>query len=731
MFSVYRKELKLYFRVKSTYIILTVLLAAIGVCTVIFAPIGGVQFVPVYLAPITLALVPLVQIFADRRRRQTNFEDCYFAIGVSPVSITIGRFLATLTVFLIPVLELALLPTLLSLFGNVSFGSAYTSIFGYVLLTALLISVVQTILDWVSNARLGAVCAFIPSVAFYLYHLLISLLPVGDVLLTVLTAINPIGLFYAFTYGRFPIADLLALAAGTALFLAIGSLLCKKRRGDFSLPTRRQAAVAATSVALVLTLCLSVGTALLPERLFNPTISGSKTFEIVGETKDYLKTLKQDVTIYYLVNGGKKSADIDMQYFLQDLAALSPRLQIKIVDSTKETALLERYGATKLSDQSLVVVSGKRYILIDQNDLYHYYNADLQLSLSPVQYAYYLSAYTNYIQTQGVGQHDQTAVSYGAQLYSSQTTVAYFDGCARLTNAVHYVTSEDIPTAKIYGSKDAMDTSLRAYLVANGYYFEEISSPLDIGSDCDLLLLHTPKTDITDAEANALSNYLANGGKVFLITSCFYSDMPNLHSVTREFGLDILHEKNIVCEQDSQYHYSTERPDYFLAHIAPCDITKNFDGYFAVMTAHAIKIEETVPAGVTVFPLLYTGETTGSLIVIYENGEQGEEKDERYVTGAVAQKGDGTLLWISSPDSATATGYSLSSGGNFSLIREAMNWMTKNNYSSLNVSSTLMTTGNLAIDTNTNTVLGVVLIVALPSTLLIPAIVYLYKRKNR
>ena len=731
MFSVYRKELKLYFRVKSTYIILTVLLAAIGICAVIFAPMGGVQFIPVYLAPITLALVPLVQIFADRRRRQTNFEDCYFAIGVSPVSITIGRFLATLTVFLIPVLELAILPTLLSLFGNVLFGSVYTSILGYVLLTMLVIATVQTILDSIPNTRLAAMCAFIPSVVFYLYHFLITLLPIGDILLTILTSINPIGLFYAFTYGRFPIADLITLIVGTALFLTAGALLCKKRRGDWSRPTRRRAAVVAASVALTLTLCLSVGVAFLPERLFNPTISGSKTFEIVAETKDYLKTLGDDVTVYYLVNGGKKSADTDMQYFLQDLAALSPRLQIKIVDSTKETALLERYGATKLSDQSLVVVSGKRYILIDQNDLYHYYNADLQLSLSPVQYAYYLSAYTNYIQTQGVGQHDQTAVSYGAQLYSSQTTVAYFDGCARLTNAVHYVTSEDVPTAKIYSSKDAMDTSLRAYLVANGYYFEEISSPLEIGSDCDLLILHTPKTDITDAEANALSSYLANGGKVFLLTSCFYSNMPNLHSVTQEFGLDVLNEKNVVCEQDSQYHYSTERPDYFLAHIAPCDITKNFDGYFAVMTAHAIKIEKTAPAGVTVFPLLYTGETTGSLIVIYENGEQGEEKDERYVTGAVAQKGDGTLLWISSPDSATATGYSLSSGGNFTLIREAMNWMTKNSYSSLNVPSTLMTTGNLAIDTNTNTVLGVVLIVALPSTLLIPAMVYLYKRKKR
>ena len=186
-----------------------------------------------------------------------------------------------------------------------------------------------------------------------------------------------------------------------------------------------------------------------------------------------------------------------------------------------------------------------------------------------------------------------------------------------------------------------------------------------------------------------------------------------------------------MCEQDSQYHYSTERPDYFLAHIAPCDISKNFDGYFAVMTAHAIKIEENASAGVTVFPLLYTGETTGSLIVVYENGEEGEESGEQYVTAAVAQKGEGTLVWLASPESASATGYSLSAGGNFTFIREAMNWMTENAYAAVNVSSTLMTTGNLPLGENGAVILGVALAFVLPLALLIPSMVYIYKRKKR
>lgn len=731
MFSVYRKELKLYFRVQSTYVILAILLATVGICAAVFAPMGGLQFIPVYLTPVLLFALPLSQIFADRRQKHTHFEDCYFAMGVSPLSMVLGRFLAALTVFLIPVLELALLPVLLSAFGDTSAAVVYTSVLGFVLLTALTVAMVQAILAALQNTRIGAVCAFVPPVVFYLYQFLITLLPLEEIPLALLTAINPIGLFYAFTYGRFPVADLVSLVAGTLLCLAVDTLLCKHRRGDFARPSRRRLPVVLAAAALLLALALGMGAALIPERLINPSVKKNETFGIVAETKEYLEKLADDVTIYYLVDGGKKSADTDMQYFLYDLAELSPHLSVEIVNTAKETAFLERYGATGLTDQSFVVATDARYILLDNNDLYHYYNADLQATLSPVQYAYYLSAYTSYVQSQGQGQYDQTAVSYGAQLYNSTTTVAYFDGCVRLTNAIAYVTSDKVPTAKIFGSQNAMDASLKSYLISGGYYFEEINSPLEIGSDCDVLILHTPKSDITDAEAEALSSYLAGGGKVFLITSCYYADMPNLHSVTREFGLDVLSEKNIVCEQDTEYHYSTDRPDYFLAHIASCDITKSFDGYFAVMTAHAIKVEETLPEGVTAFPFLYTGETTGSLIVVYDNGEQGEETGERYVAAAVAQKGDGTLLWLASPDSATATGYSLSAGGNFTLIDEAMDWMTQNEYTAVSVSSTLMTTGTLAIGSGGVTALAVLLGFALPLSLVIPGVVYLYKRKKR
>ena len=142
-------------------------------------------------------------------------------------------------------------------------------------------------------------------------------------------------------------------------------------------------------------------------------------------------------------------------------------------------------------------------------------------------------------------------------------------------------------------------------------------------------------------------------------------------------------------------------------------------------------MEETAPESVTTFPLLYTGKTSGSLILVYDNNEEGEESGEQYVCGAVAQKGEGTLLWISAPESLGATAYSLSASGNFSLVYEALNWMTDNTYTGVSVSSTLMTTDGLSLDANGVTVLGVILILILPLAVIIPSSAYLYKRKKR
>ena len=60
-----------------------------------------------------------------------------------------------------------------------------------------------------------------------------------------------------------------------------------------------------------------------------------------------------------------------------------------------------------------------------------------------------------------------------------------------------------------------------------------------IPEDWDLLLMYTPTTDISEEEAQMLSDYLAGGGKVMiLLGDTNAADLPNLSGILAEYGIE-------------------------------------------------------------------------------------------------------------------------------------------------------------------------------------------------
>ena len=725
MMAIYRKECKLFFSTKSTYLILSALLLCIGVFVAIFGS-GGLTYIPAYLTIPTLLAIPLLQTFAAARAARKGSRELLFSLPVSPVGIYLGRYFAFLTVMLIPVAALALIPPCFTSLTNVSSASSYTAVLGYFLFVALIGAMEQFLFTAIQNHKLAVAVGFGIVVLLYGYHTLLTYLPMGDTLQSILTALNPIGLCYAFTYGVFPIADLVALLCGTLLFLLLGALALKCDKKDFSRPRARNAAVVLTATAVLASLVLSMGGMLLPEHLFNPDVSNSKTFLLSSTTKDYLKTVDEDVTLYLLSKGGKRTADRDIQKFLYRYEGESEHVSVQFLNTETDTEFLKQYGAENLNDQSILVVSDRRYMLLDSNDLYHYYNADLGISLSPSQYAYYLAAYLEYMQTQSIGNYPQQAVQYGAQLYSSTTTVAYFDGDLSVTNAIHYTTEKSIPSVQIYSGSRRPDNTLCSYLINKGYFLEHITSLQELS--CEVLILHALKSDLSDAELHVLEQHLDNGLDLVLMTDYQYPQFPNLMALTEQYGMSMPSVKHLVCEGASDYAFSEDEAYYFGAHVASCPITAEFDGIFAILPSHSITISAPAPSGVTVTPLLYTSEQG---YLMYEGGEEDKDNTAKYVCAAYAEKGDSTLTWFASPDPFTSMGYSMSGGGNHAILCEAMNVATAHEYALLTISPTLIEPLIAQINTTLSTLISLLFILVLPLTVLISGAVRIYLRKKR
>ena len=152
------------------------------------------------------------------------------------MSVLLGKYLAALSLLSIPTLLLLILPPILSSFGTVSYGSAYTMILGYFLLTACLLGICALFATLASGklaAILGGIGILLGILAFSLISSLLSVLPaLSLVLLTVLFIMA--GVLIATLRKRILIGILTAILP-TALFAVL--FIAFRKFYQVSLPT--------------------------------------------------------------------------------------------------------------------------------------------------------------------------------------------------------------------------------------------------------------------------------------------------------------------------------------------------------------------------------------------------------------------------------------------------------------------------------------------------------------
>ena len=144
MSAVFRHELRNDFHSLTTYLFGGCLLAFIGLWAMMYnlqAAVSNFEFV---LESGCLAFVVVVPILtmrtvAEERRQKT--DQLLYSLPITTLQVVLGKFLALLVVFAVPLCVIAVYPLIFARYGDVYLPTSYGSLFAFFLLGAALLAV--------------------------------------------------------------------------------------------------------------------------------------------------------------------------------------------------------------------------------------------------------------------------------------------------------------------------------------------------------------------------------------------------------------------------------------------------------------------------------------------------------------------------------------------------------------------------------------------------------------
>ena len=143
MIAVWKHELKNYFHSLTAYIFGAFLLAFIGLGALrynIQAAVSNFEFVLSYGCLIFVVIVPIptMRVIAEERRQKT--DQLLYSLPITTVQVVLGKYLALLVVYAVPLCLISLYPLIFSQYGDVYLPTSYGSILAFLVLGAALIA---------------------------------------------------------------------------------------------------------------------------------------------------------------------------------------------------------------------------------------------------------------------------------------------------------------------------------------------------------------------------------------------------------------------------------------------------------------------------------------------------------------------------------------------------------------------------------------------------------------
>lgn len=707
MKAIYKRELRSYFCSFTGWLFVAVNLFVMGLYFVVYNMLIGYPTISYVLQSIAFTFIVTIPILTMRvlsEERKNKTDQLILTAPVSVGGIVLGKYLALLTVLLVPTLFMDVLSLFLMQGGEFQLGVSAASLLGFFLYGGLALAVGLFVSALTESVVIAAVLSFGVLFLGYIMPGISNLLTstgtsaVTTVIARILSCFDMVGRFDTLSSGYFELEAVVYYLTAIALALFCTTQIIQKRRYSISGGGMKLGAYSVSGIimAIVLTVAVNLGLNYVPEQYSSFDLTENRLYELTEETKEFLAGLSEDVTIYVLAEEG--AGDADLEKTLERMKDQSAHVKVSYISPSKNPNFYQNYTQEPPISNSLIVEGEKRSRVVSFEDIYVY------------------------------------EMDYST--YSYQTTG--YDGEGQIVSAIAYVTTEDMPVFYAVGGHGELELEDK---FLNGLEKENASceqlmlySVDEIPEDAQGVILNAPTGDYSEDDADKVIDYLKKGGDALIVSTITEEEMTNFKRILDFYGISEV--EGTIVEQDRSFYY--QNPYYLFPNIEPAGVTASLtDGLVFAPFSRGLSYDDSLDEMVYT-PLLTTSSSAFSKTDITDSSDfskGAEDIDGPFAVSVEVEKSteDGSIshaFVVGGESLFTSLADDMAPGNNVKLFSSMISNLAEHE-SSVTIPVKSLSMPNLVFKAQTAYIAAILCVIVIPLATLVTGLVIWLKRRRR
>lgn len=713
MLAIFKREFKSLFWNITGWLFIGITLALFGLYFFVYNLSYGYPYISYSLSAIAflfMVTVPILTMRVLAEEKHAKIDQLLLTAPISVGKIVLGKFLALALVYTICIGVICVAPLVLMIFGEVPLAETYVGILGFWLYGLATIAIGTFVSSLTESQVISAVVSFGLIFVGYMMSSICSVISSSGNLLTKFLGCydlyTPLDDFFN---GTLSVTGIVYYLSVIALALFLTEQMIQKRRWTISrnMISTSVFSTGMIAIVVVLTVVVNLIASALPETYTQIDATSQKLYSITKDTEKYLDTLKDDVTLYVMVNKNSKDDNVDRT--LQKYASASKHVKVKYVDPNVSPTFASKYTDNDVTSNSIIVVCGDRSKVID-------YNSDI--------YEYSYDSSYNY-------------------------SVTGYDCEGQVTAAIQYVTSES--TTNVYEltghdestlSGDFSEVFQKRFMNVGSLSLLTVDA---IPEDCQAIFITAPQSDLSEDDLSKLSQYLGNGGKIYLsIDYSKWNDLTNFKKLLSDNNIETT--ESLLAETDRSYYYQS--PFYLLPNVENTEVSSSVAGMTQVFVPYSVGLTYTGEDDSNVTSFMTTSDTTiakaaANIAAVQSqadaaniaSAQDGDTQGQYSLGMMVTNENGGELCVLGSAMMCTDSANQIVSGHNATLFNGIVNALVTtddgNSDNAVVIAAKDYTVSNLTVSANAMLVYGILWGIFMPIALIIIGIIVWARRRKR